>query len=173
MPSQSKSNPGKKNRDKPGRRIPLKNRKGTKKAMFGTQREWEKTFDAMPDLIAIMDGNYRILRVNLAMAQYLGLTTDQCAGKICYKLVHGVDKPPDFCPHTLALADGREHIAEIHEDSLGGDILVSITPLTDEHGRNFRTVHVARNITQRKQIEKALIEAQQDLKHAQAVAHTG
>jgi PAS domain S-box-containing protein len=131
-------------------------RKQAEQAMLRAKQEWERTFDAVPDLIAILDDRHRILRANRAMAQRLGLTPAQCVGMLCHKAVHGLDYPPDFCPHTLTLADGREHVAEVHEDSLGGDFLVSTTPLADEQGRHIASVHVARDLTQHKLREERI-----------------
>jgi PAS domain S-box-containing protein len=131
-------------------------RKQAEQAMLRAKQEWERTFDAVPDLIAILDDHHRILRVNRAMAQRLGLNPDQCVGRPCHKVVHGLDRLPDFCPHTLTLSDGREHVAEVHEDSLGGDFLVSTTPLADEQGRRIASVHVARDLTQHKLREERI-----------------
>ena len=58
--------------------------------------------------------------------------------------------------------DGKEHIAEVHEPRLGGDFLVSTSPLRDEKGNLIGSVHVARNITELKKTEEAL--AQSNLK---------
>ena len=41
--------------------------------------QWERTFDAVPDLVAILDTQYRIVRANKAMAERLGLAKDQCS----------------------------------------------------------------------------------------------
>ena len=126
------------------------------KAVLRAKQEWERTFDAIPDLVAILDDHHRIVRVNRAMAARLGLTPEQCAGRLCHSTVHGLDCPPGFCPHVLTLSDGLEHVAEVHEDCLGGDFLVSTSPLTDERGRQVGSVHVARDITDRKRAEDAL-----------------
>lgn len=130
-----------------------------KRALDAVQQakaEWERTFDSVPDLIAIVDNQHRILRANRAMAERLGQSSTHCVGSFCFGAIHGTDDPPDFCPHTLTLADGREHVAEIHEARLGGDFLVSTTPLTDAAGRLIGSVHVARDITERKHAEEAL-----------------
>ena len=118
--------------------------------------EWERTFDSMPDLIAILDTRHRIVRVNKAMAQRLGFRPEECIGLECFKCVHKLNMMPEFCPHARTLADGKEHIAEVHEDNLGGDFIVSTTPLFDQQGRITGAVHVARDITERKKAEAEL-----------------
>jgi PAS domain S-box-containing protein len=120
---------------------------------------WERTFDAVPDLICILDPQHRVIRANRAMAERVGTSALECRGLTCFRHVHGTDTPPACCPHLETLADGREHVAEIHDERLGGDFLVSCTPLLDEQGRVSGTVHVARDITERKRMEQSLREA--------------
>jgi PAS domain S-box-containing protein len=134
----------------------ITSRKQAEAQILQAKEQWERTFDSVPDLIAILDHEHRIVRANQAMAQRLGLTPQECVGQFCYRCVHGTTQPPAFCPHSLAVTDGRGHTAEVHEDHLGGDFLVSTTPLHDEWGRWIGSVHVARDITQRKQMEAQL-----------------
>jgi signal transduction histidine kinase len=88
------------------------------------------------------------------MTQRLGVVGSEAIGLQCFACVHGTDGPPDSCPHSLTLVDGREHVAEVHEDKIGGDFLISATPLRDGLGRLIGSVHVARDITQRKRTEE-------------------
>lgn len=125
------------------------------------KEEWERTFDSVPDLIAILDEHHQVVRTNRAMAQRLGTTPPQCVGLPCYQVVHGTDAPPLFCPHAQTLRDLRLHAAEVHEDRLGGDFLVTTTPLIDEQGKFRGAVHVARDVTQRKRAEEALRASEQ------------
>ena len=92
------------------------------------------------------------------MAQQLGKEPEQCVGLFCYECVHGLNQPIESCPHMKTLQDGQQHMAELHEDRLGGDFLVSTTPLRDEKGQMIGSVHVARNITERKKMEAKLEE---------------
>lgn len=140
-------------------------RKRSAEALVRAKEEWERTFDSVPDLIAIIDDQHRILRVNRAMAQRLGLDADKCIGLPCYQYVHGLTGPPEFCPHLRTLKDGCYHAAEVHEDRLGGDFLVTTNPLFDGQGRSIGSVHVAHDITERKKAEDEIKKLNEDLKH--------
>ncbi|MEW6745891.1 MAG: PAS domain S-box protein [Planctomycetota bacterium] len=134
-----------------------------RKALLRAKQDLERTFDAVPDLITVLDERFRVVRANTAMAQRLGLTPEECRGKICYQVVHGTDQPPANCPHARSMADGQDHTAEVHEDRLDGDFVVSTTPIADEHGRRVGSVHVARDVTTRLRAERALRESQAQL----------
>ena len=130
------------------------------------REEWERTFNTVPDLIALIGTNYRIMRVNKAMADRFGRTPEACIGLVCHEVVHNALVPPEFCPHNLTCRDGREHVAEVHEDQLGGDFIVSTTPLRNESGILTGSVHVARDITDRKRAEEELRQKNEDLNTA-------
>ena len=125
--------------------------------------EWSLTFDAVPDLIMILDKDQHIIRANKAMADSLGSTPEELQGLTCYKTVHGTERPPQSCPFTRLLADGLEHKAEVNEERLGGQFLISVSPLFGENGALIGCVHVARNITPLKRTEKALQKAHDEL----------
>jgi PAS domain S-box-containing protein len=128
------------------------------------QLEWERTFDSLPDLIAIMDEHHRVVRVNRAMSERLGCAQDQCVGLTCFRAVHGTHTPPKICPHALTLADGRPHTAELYDECLGGHFLVSTSPICTEEGKVVGSVHVSRNITSQKKAELALRQSHEALK---------
>ena len=134
----------------------ITDRKKAEQELRQAKNDWERTFDTIPDFIAILDNSHKIVRANRAMAEQLGVKPEQAIGLSCYKCVHGTELPPEFCPHTKTLEDGKEHVAEVHEPRLGGDFIVSTTPIRDEHGRVTGSVHVARNITERKKAEREI-----------------
>ncbi len=139
-------------------------RKKGEEALIRAKEEWERTFDSVPDMIAILDKQHRIIRVNRAMAERLGVEPEQCAGLVCYKCVHGLSGPPAFCPHSSTMSDGRQHVAEIHEDRLGGDLFVSTSPLFDAKGELIGSVHVARDITEQKRAAEEIKSLNDELK---------
>ena len=137
--------------------INITKRKQAEQGLIEAKEEWEKTFDSVPDLIAILDPHHKIVRVNKAMAERLGADPEKCAGLNCYTCVHNAEKPIANCPHSFTLADGKEHIAEVEEKNLRGTFLVSTTPLFGDDGKITGSVHVARDITEQKKAEKKII----------------
>jgi diguanylate cyclase (GGDEF)-like protein/PAS domain S-box-containing protein len=131
-------------------------RKRGEDATERSKREWEETFDTVPDLIAIIDRNHVIQRLNKAMADKLKLHPRDAIGRSCYEFCHGTDGPFPGCPLLRSLDDGAEHSAEVVEPRLGGIFLVSVTPMGANGGQADRFVHVARDITERKSFEDKL-----------------
>ncbi|NYB26197.1 MAG: PAS domain S-box protein [Methanobacteriaceae archaeon] len=130
------------------------------------QKDWEDTFYAVPDLIALVDTDYNVLRVNRSLADRLHIKPEDCKGLKCYELIHGTHEPPLICPHTLMMEDNVEHTREMHEDDLDGDFIVSASPIYNEKQELIGDVHVLRDITQRKKAElriQGMLENEQSL----------
>jgi two-component system sensor kinase FixL len=125
--------------------------------------QWEQALDALPDLIAILDPQQRIVCLNRAMADRLGLPREQCIGRFCYDVVHGPDGPPENCPHRQFVADGLSHAAEMTETRLNGDFLVTVSPLAGEAGADGMCMHVARDVSCIKRVQRSLGDSQQAL----------
>lgn len=128
------------------------------------KEEWERTFDSVPDLIAIIDSKHRITRINKTMSHRLGLTPQECIGQPCFTAIHGTGIPPEFCIHAMTMSDGAKHETEVLDTQLGSDFLITTTPLFTNQGEVYATVHVARDITIQKRVERALRENEAQLK---------
>lgn len=127
------------------------------------KQEWEATFDAVPDLISIMDINHRIVRVNQSLAERIGREPGDLVGKRCHDIMHDRCAPLSDCPLKAMLNGGGERAVEAHEDHLGGDFLISVSPLLDADGELWGAVHVARDITELKRVQAELIYAREEL----------
>jgi PAS domain S-box-containing protein len=136
-------------------------RKKAEDALNRANQDWERTFKAISDGIMVLDSEHRILRANKAMADTLGMTEQGLIGKFCFELVHGEKEPPAFCPHSCLLADGEEHSAEVVEARLGATLDVRVSPVLDHNNMVIGSVHVTRDITERKRAEAALRENEQ------------
>lgn len=123
-------------------------------AIRRAKEDWEQTFDADPDLIAIVGSDYRLQRVNRAFAARLGKHPRDCVGHLCYELVHGVGQPPETSPFVTLMQTGKEQRAEVHLDRLGADFVVTASPFRDSTGKMTACVHVLHDITDRKRLEE-------------------
>ncbi|MGO9388243.1 MAG: MEDS domain-containing protein [Methanobacterium sp.] len=132
----------------------ISGRKKAEEEVLNAKKDWESTFDAVPDLIAIVDKDYSISRVNEAMSSRLGINMEDCTGRKCYELVHGLNEPPFICPHAHMLLDGQEHTLEVHEDKLDGEFINSSSPIYNKKNELIGSVHVLRDITEVKKSEK-------------------
>jgi len=136
-------------------------RRRTEQSLRMSRDEWQNTFDSMPDLIAILDTEHRIVRANRAMRQKLGLECGTIVGQPCYRYMHHLDAPPDFCPHAKLLKDSVCHTEEVQLPVLNGDYSVSVTPLHDTAGTLTGSIHIAHDITLRKRAEEELHDSEE------------
>jgi len=142
-------------------------------ALRRAKEEWERTFDAVPDLITILDAQHCILRVNRAMADRLGLAPEACWGRHCHELVHGLELPVPDCPHVLTMKDREQHSTELSLDKLGGHFVVTTVPLHDEAGGLLGSVHVMRDVTESRRAEAERSRLEQQMQHTQKLESLG
>ena len=58
---------------------------------------WNRTFQAMHDSIALLNTNHNIIQCNKAFGEFVNDESDNLKGKYCYCCVHGTDKPVHNC----------------------------------------------------------------------------
>jgi PAS domain S-box-containing protein len=118
------------------------------------KEEWERTFDTVPDLIAILDLDQRIIQLNQAMSEQCGISKEEAEGMRCCEIFHEKQSTIAGCPCLCLFRDGRGHEREIHEEKLGGHFWITVTPLNKPSGELLGCVHVARDISERKRVEE-------------------
>lgn len=152
----------------------LQERRKAEGLVIRAKQEWERTMDAMPDFIALLDVNQHIIQVNKPMAMAMGLTPAEAVGQKCYHCMHSKRCPPELCPHLQMLTDGQTHIVEIDEERLGGTFEVIVVPRYDvDNTTMIGSIHIARDITARKEAEKGQKKLQSQLLHAQKLESVG
>ncbi len=134
-------------------------RKKAEEKIRRDKEEWEQTFDAMPDFVAVIDSEHVIRRANRALAAKLGIDRDELIGKLCYEVMCGLEKPLDNCPGRMSISTGKEQIEERYVEKLHGHFLISCTPISLCDGDISCTVEVCRDISERKMMERMLEEA--------------
>ncbi len=111
------------------------------------QQEWQETFDAMSDFVAILDRDFRIVKANKAMAGFLKLSPRELIGLRCYEVMHSRHEPWPQCPHNEMLKSGRSVTDEILDPHIGIPLLVTASPVFDEQGHLLGSIHIARDIS--------------------------
>lgn len=129
-------------------------------AIRKAKKEWEITFDAVPDLIIITDVDRKIIRVNKAFSDFIELPFEEIEGKKCNEVMHSDGKIPDWCPLEEVIADGGVHSVEVFEPRFNKWFMQTDSPLFDEKGVIFGIVHIDRDITHLKCIEENLVSIQ-------------
>lgn len=130
-------------------------------ALTRSANEWRRTVDSVPDAIFILDENLRIQRLNRSAARLWNVEFKEAIGRHCYELMHGTDSPPGYCPHQGTLSTGKQTAVEADEPLLQKVFEMTVTPIVKD-GRGINgTVHVARDITQRKRAHEALKESEE------------
>ncbi|MEN8198740.1 MAG: PAS domain S-box protein [Thermodesulfobacteriota bacterium] len=125
-------------------------------AVSSAKAMWEHTFDTIPLMISILNDRHEIIRMNRAMADALGQPIEKLLHTHCYKVVHGTDAPPDYCPHSKLLIDHKVHTVEIFEPKLNAHLAVTVAPLFDENKGFLGSVHIAQDISHQKVQEEDL-----------------
>ncbi len=138
------------------------------------KREWEEIFDAITEGIFMLDEEFNILRVNVALAKMLGTTPAKLIGRKCYRVLHNRDEPPDYCPQIETMRTGEPQTIEVREPVLGKDLRLSTHPLRDSEGNVDRLVQIVQDITLQKQLQTQLAQAEKLSaigRLAQGIAH--
>ncbi|MDD5757565.1 MAG: PAS domain S-box protein [Desulfobulbaceae bacterium] len=125
-------------------------------AVIQARDEWEQTFDAVGDMVMVIDCDYQILKINKAMAKRLGGPPEHFVGGRCYHLLHESEGPAAGCPHSLTLSTGEPQSCELSEGCLGGDFMISAAPIMKEDGKVIKSVHVIHDQTEHKRHERQL-----------------
>ncbi len=138
----------------------ISERKEAEAALVQAKEDWENTFDAIADMVMLLDNEHQILRVNKAVAKALNTTKESLVGKKCYKAIHGQNHPIRKCPlvHTMKTLDA--HTAEITETALGGTFICSTSPIVDREGKLAGYTHTLKDITKAKRLEAQFQQAQ-------------
>ena len=114
------------------------------------QQQWAYTFDSIGDPILVHDREFRILRSNQRLSHLLGRESNALIGRAVADLLARKSARFENCPYCEGVAgEGDES-----DPWLPGYFLASNSTFTDPQGRQLGTVHVLKDITDRKRAEE-------------------
>jgi PAS domain S-box-containing protein len=121
--------------------------------MDQANRHWIEIFDAITDFIVAHDQSDNVLRVNRSLADFIGVQPQELIGvKMCALMVMGDESPPHSCPFCRASADGLsdEYVLPV----LDRTYLVSTSRVHGANSEGLQTIHVLKDITDRREAER-------------------
>ncbi len=116
-------------------------------------QRWRSTFNAVNDMIMVLDPKLRVEAAN--RATYDALDTSGLAGTPCFSLLHGKPCSQSDCPALRTFRDGKPVTTERQDLAAGTRWLEEATyPITDVSGNVENVVLVVRDITDRRLAER-------------------
>jgi PAS domain S-box-containing protein len=114
------------------------------------QQQWAYTFDSIGDPILVHDRQGRILRCNSRLGHLLGRDSQALIGRGVTDLLARKNLSYEMCPYCEGVAGEGDDT----DPWLQGYFLASNSTFTDPAGNLLGTVHVLKDITERKRAEE-------------------
>ena len=134
-------------------------RKNVEEALKNSEQEKAAILGGLKNgAVEYLDPQMRIIWVNEAVQKSLGLSVKEMQGKYCYELIEGIKAPCPGCTAVIACKTGKPQEGELVTPD-GKTWISRSNPVIDADGQVSGVVHVAINITKRRQMEEALREA--------------
>jgi diguanylate cyclase (GGDEF)-like protein len=135
------------------------NLKKAEESMLQVKHDWEDTFNTITDIVTVHDKDFNIIRANKSAQEMLKLPDlYNMLNTKCYSFYHGTNTPLKGCPSCNSLKSGQPCSSEVFEPHLNIFMEIRAIPRLDKNNNIVGLIHVVRDITERKQLEKKLHE---------------
>lgn len=137
----------------------------------------QTTIDSLDEELIVFDRQLRITQANRSSTIKHG---GEIIGRYCFEVTHGLTHPcrsPCECPATRVWQAGAPaRVVHVHRVSSNGArnryVEISATPIRDESGRITQVVEMTRDITESKEQENRILDANRHLVALNAIAAT-
>ena len=123
-----------------------------REALRDAENLWSETFEAMSDAVWILGLDNTIVKCNSASLSLLGKVPGETIhGCFCHELLHGRSTHVDDCPFLRMKKTGVRETSILRDKDRW--LEVSVEPLLSGDGRFIGSVHITKEVTQRKEAE--------------------
>jgi PAS domain S-box-containing protein len=130
--------------------------RATEKKLLGAKTSFNRVFDAIPDLLSVVDRDMRVIYSNWQGGHEYVAEDIRSNNPFCYDAYYpGQGKPCHPCHLLEVFRTGKPLITEKYNSRIGY-LEVHAFPVLDESGNAIMAVEYLRNITGRKQAVDAL-----------------
>jgi PAS domain S-box-containing protein len=135
--------------------------------------DWENTFDSVDDIIFLLDPDNRIMRLNKAALNLVGMSHRAAIGLPIFDCVKNL--PSDFMSGAEATGNPKGNIIKVTIETGEGNRTYELTwnPLMDGNNDNVGTVLFGKDITLRLAAEEAKLELEKKLQKAKKMEAIG
>jgi PAS domain S-box-containing protein len=139
--------------------VDIAERKRAEEALWKSETILRKVFEAIPDMLAVIDRDLRILHSNW-QGGYEYVTIEDRSGSLhCYDAYYpGQGKPCDECHALKVFESGMALTTEKYNPRIGL-VEIRVFPIFDDSGNVVMVAEYIRNITDRKRLEDELRKA--------------
>jgi len=120
--------------------------------MDKANRHWMEIFDAITDFIVVHDETHHVLRVNRSLSEFIGVAPSELIGvNMRALLALTTESPSHSCPFCRSSTDGPDEYVHTVLERM---YLVSTSRIQGAMGERQHTIHVLKDITDRREAER-------------------
>lgn len=123
------------------------------------EAKWRSSFNALEDIMLIIDRAYNIENINDSGLALLGKSRDEVIGKKCYEIIRGIgmECPQEECPYRQTWETKQVGSLDRYEARFDRYFSIKSSPIFDENGEVVKFVDLMRDITGLKRAEEMLV----------------
>ncbi len=115
-----------------------------------SHRQWSNTFESIQDLVLLHDAEYRILKANPSLLSRVGKSQAEVMNQLCDRVLPKDAVEWENCPYCHGEEDGFYE----GPDPFGGFSVASTSTYVDQGTKQKGTIHVVRDVTERRAAEQ-------------------
>jgi PAS domain S-box-containing protein len=150
----------------------ISERKRIHNQMINEKNKFQSFINALNSGLTIMDLDHNIQYQN----EFMDRIFSNCVGKKCFQSYEFKTQTCEDCPAIKCLADGKIHTSERKVRMPAGNTIIwenTATPIRDADGNIVSIMELARNVTERKQVELELNKNKKTFSLAAKLARLG
>lgn len=119
----------------------------------------DQVCNSITDLVIFLKPDGTIFHCNESFSKFVNLPKSEIVGRKCYELVHKIDTFYKNCPLLRSSDSGKREINEYEKN--GQFFNVAVDPIIDSEGRIVGFIHIMRDVSDYKRVERELKKSEQ------------